>query len=64
MANYAKALVAGKPLAGFGKEVVKDATLGFDEPWLVLAVWNMLGQPAVDTRFTSPMLERAAAATA
>jgi hypothetical protein len=64
MANYAKALVAGKPLAGFGKEVVKDATLGFDEPWLVLAVWNMLGQPAVDTRFTSPLLERAAASAA
>jgi hypothetical protein len=64
MANYAKALVGGKPLAGCGKEVVKDATLGFDEPWLVLAVWNMLGKPAVESRFTSPLLERAAAAPA
>ena len=37
MANYAQALAAGKSLVDAGKGVVKDGTLGFSEPWLVLA---------------------------
>jgi hypothetical protein len=39
--------------------VVKDGTLGFNEPWLVLAVWAMLGKPAMDSRFASSLLKPA-----
>ena len=59
MANYAKALAAGQSLVGAGKEVVKDGTLGFNEPWLVLATWKMLGNPAIESLFTSSLLKQA-----
>ena len=57
MQDYATALSRNQPLAGVGKAVVKDGTLGFNEPWLVLALWAMLGKPAMDSRFTSSLLK-------
>lgn len=59
MQDYAKALVAGKSLVGAGKEVVKDSTFGFNEPWLILAVWNMLKNPALESLLTSSLLKPA-----
>jgi len=59
MASYSKALVAGQSLVGVGKEVVKDSTGGFNEPWLVLAAWNMLQNPAVASIFTCSLLKQA-----
>jgi hypothetical protein len=60
MAHYANALAQNQPLTGLGKAVVKDGTMGFNEPWLVLATWLMLGQrPAVDSLFTSSLLKQA-----
>lgn len=62
MEKYAKALAANQSLVAVGKEVVKDSTGGFDEPWLVLATWNMLQKPGIESRFTSSLLQRAAGA--
>jgi hypothetical protein len=62
MADYAKALAAGQSLVAAGKNVVKDSTLGFDEPWLVLTAWNMLRNPAMESLFTSSLLKQASAA--
>ena len=62
MADYAKALAAGQSLVAAGKAVVKDGTLGFDEPWLVLTAWNMLRNPAMESLFTSSLLKQASAA--
>lgn len=62
MENYGKALAAGQSLEGPGKAVVKDGTLGFSEPWLILATWKMLQKPAIDSIFTSSLLKRAAGA--
>jgi hypothetical protein len=62
MGNYAEALALGEPLIAAGKAVAKDGTLGFNEPWLVLAAWAILGKPAIDYRFTSTLLKQAAAA--
>jgi hypothetical protein len=59
MASYAKALAAGQSLVSVGKEVVKDSTGGFNEPWLVLAVWNMLQNPAIVSIFTCSLLKQA-----
>jgi hypothetical protein len=62
MEKYARALVAGQSLVEVGKEVVRDGTGGFDEPWLVLATWNMLQKPAVESLFTSSLLKSAGGA--
>ncbi len=62
MGDYARALVRGEPLVGVGQAVAKDSDLGFNEPWLVLAAWTMLGKPAIDIRFTSSLLKQAAGA--
>lgn len=59
MASYSKALAAGQSLVSVGKAVVKDSTGGFSEPWLVLAAWNMLQNPAVASTFTSSLLKLA-----
>jgi hypothetical protein len=58
MEKYAKALAAGQSLVGVGKEVVRDATGGFNEPWLVLATWEMLRNPAIQSIFTSSLLKQ------
>lgn len=59
MSDYAKALAAGQPLDKVGRQVVKDSTLGFDEPWLILATREMLQNPAIEILFTSPTIKRA-----
>jgi hypothetical protein len=59
MENYAKALVASQSLVAIGKQVVKDGTQGFNEPWLILATWEMLQKPAINVVFTSSMLKLA-----
>jgi hypothetical protein len=60
MARYAKALAQNQSLVDAGKGVVKDGTAGFNEPWLLLAAWTMLGKPAVDNLFNSSLLTPAA----
>jgi len=55
MADYAKALAAGKPLEGVGAKVVKDSNRGYNEPWMVLAAWNLTGKPAATVEFTSSL---------
>ncbi len=57
MGDYAKALAHNQSLVDPGKKVVKDGTLGFNEPWLVLAAWLMLGKPAVDSLFHCSLLK-------
>lgn len=63
MSNYASALAQGKPLVDLGKEVVKDGTMGFNEPWMILAAWNILGRPTIDSLFTSSLMQGLASAT-
>jgi len=62
MGEYAEALSMNQPLANAGKAVVKEGTMGFNEPWLVLAAWAMLGKPAMESRFTSSLLKPAVGA--
>jgi hypothetical protein len=52
MADYAEALNNHGPLAKFGESVVKDSTNGFGEPWFVLSVWTILGEPKMNVLFT------------
>jgi hypothetical protein len=59
MEKYAKALVGSQSLVAIGKQIVKDGTQGFNEPWLVLATWEMLQKPAINVVFTSSMLKLA-----
>jgi hypothetical protein len=64
MADYAKALAKGQSLEGVGAEVVKDANLGYNEPWMVLAAWDLAGRPAtVTARFFTSLPAVAGAAT-
>lgn len=62
MADYAKALAGNQSLEQVGKEVVTDSTLGFSEPWLILATWKMLQNPAINSLFTSSLLKLALSA--
>ena len=62
MEDYAKALATGQSIEDAGKHVVTDSTRGFSEPWMVLAAWNMLAEPAIDSGFTPAALERATGA--
>ena len=64
MESYAQALAAGTSLVDVGEAIVKDGTLGYNEPWLILAAWNMLGNPALQIEFTCPLIKRAAVASA
>jgi hypothetical protein len=64
MAAYAKALQKGQPLAGVGKDVVKDANLGYNEPWMVLAAWSLTGKPPIQTEFFTSLPEAAVVAGA
>ena len=52
MAAYAQALFAKQSLLEPGKQVVEDAARGFDEPWMILATWNILENPAMNSIFT------------
>lgn len=55
MADYAAALAKGKSLGDVGKEVVKDANLGYNEPWMILTTWDLTGRPAITVDFSSPL---------
>jgi hypothetical protein len=62
MEDYAKALAANQSLEEAGQEVVTGGTRGFSEPWLILATWKMLGNPAVVSVFNSSLLKLALSA--
>jgi hypothetical protein len=62
MEQYGQALAAGESLVDAGKDVVKESTGGFDEPWLIIATTNLLQSPTVDSLFTSPLLQPAVGA--
>ncbi len=64
MENYAKAIAANKSIEKAGEGLVKKSTGGFNEPWLVLATWSMLQNPALEVVFTSSLLKPAIAAGA
>jgi hypothetical protein len=53
MSEYAQALAKGQPLEKAGKDMVKDANLGYNEPWMVLASWNLAGRPSMEAKFIS-----------
>jgi len=40
---------------------VQDANLGFNEPWMALAAWDLTGKPAVKAELFAPPLASAAA---
>ena len=61
MEAYSRALVSDKSLLAVGKDVVKDSNRGFDEPWMMLATWQMLGEPELEVIFTSSLLVAKAA---
>ena len=63
MANYGRALAANQDLVKVGTDLVLDSTGGFDEPWLILAAWNMLGKPALQSMFSCSVPPRASAAS-
>ncbi len=52
MEKYATTLASGGSIEKAGEGLAKTSTLGADEPWLVLALWKMLGGPAVESIFT------------
>jgi len=56
MTNYATALAKGQSLEAVGKEAVKDANRGYNEPWMILAAWNLAGKPPLKTEFFSSLL--------
>ena len=64
MENYADAFSSGEPLVESGKDIIKDGALGYNEPWLILACWNILENPALNTMFTSSILTLQAGKTA
>ena len=55
MADYSKALAKRQSLASVGKEVVKDANLGYNEPWMILTTWNLAGKPPMASNFISSL---------
>jgi hypothetical protein len=55
MADYATALAKGQSLTAVGKEIVKDSNLGYNEPWMILTVWNLAGKPPITTNFISSL---------
>jgi hypothetical protein len=63
MAAYATALAKGKPLATVGKEVVKDSSNGYNEPWMILAAWGLTGKPPITADFVTSLPKPAVAAT-
>ena len=37
--------------ADAGRQVVRDSNLGFNAPWMLLAIWDLTGAPAVQAEF-------------
>ena len=62
MAAYAKAVQKGQSLVNAGKDVVKDADIGYNEPWMVLAAWDLTGKPAIQAGFFTSLPDAAVAA--
>lgn len=62
MAAYAQALAKGQSLEAAGKEVVKDSNNGYNEPWMVLAAWDLTGKPTIQAQFVTSLPEPAVAA--
>jgi hypothetical protein len=56
MVNFAKAVAAGASLAKPGAQFVKNSTLGFGEPWLILTVAKLLTNAQVQAEFTSSLV--------
>jgi hypothetical protein len=56
MANYANALIKGQPLEKVGKDVVKESNQGYNEPWMILAAWEITGKPEIKAGFTSSLI--------
>jgi hypothetical protein len=52
MASYSLALVNNTSLLAAAKAMVKDADLGFAEPWMLLVAWGLLNKPALGCKFT------------
>jgi hypothetical protein len=42
--------------------VVKDANIGYNEPWMVLAAWDLTARPAIRAEFFTSLPEAAVAA--
>jgi hypothetical protein len=55
MSDYAAALEKKKSLESVGKEVVKDANLGYNEPWMILTTWSLAGKPPITSDFISSL---------
>jgi hypothetical protein len=62
MADYATALAKGQSLESAGKKVVRSSNLGFNEPWMVLAAWQMAGKPPISPQFITSLPAPAAGA--
>jgi hypothetical protein len=62
MAAYAVALSKNQPLESVGKNMVKNANLGYNEPWMVLAAWGMAGKPRINPEFITSIPAPAAGA--
>jgi hypothetical protein len=62
MAAYATALAKNQPLEGVGKQVVQDANLGYNEPWMTLLAWRLTGKPQGSLEFTSSFFKPAVGA--
>jgi hypothetical protein len=59
MAAYAKALANGQSLIAAGKEVVNESNDGYNEPWMILAAWDLAGRPAIQAQFVTSLPEPA-----
>jgi hypothetical protein len=55
MAKYAKALANNQSLVAVGKDVVKDSNEGYNEPWMILAAWDLTGRPEIGLQFTTSL---------
>lgn len=63
MGDYAKAVASGASLERVGRGVVAQSSTGFNEPWLLIAAWSILGRPQqIKTMFTSSLLKPAMSA--
>jgi hypothetical protein len=64
MESYAKALANNQSLVNVGKEVVKNANSGYNEPWMILAAWDLTGRPTIGSHFTTSLPAPASAIAA
>jgi hypothetical protein len=62
MADYGGALAKAQPLEAVGRKIVKDSNLGYNEPWMILATWQLANKPPVTADFNSSLQSVKAAA--